>query len=130
MLGATFTHAGYRAVMASDGEEALLILGARLKEIFLVVTDLDMPRMGGEALARAIRVINPAMKILVMSGISDRYSRESPCDFASAFLQKPFTVDVLLHQVQRLLHGSGSRPPLLPALGFRPGSPAETTGKP
>jgi CheY-like chemotaxis protein len=112
MLAATLAHGGYRTVVASNGEEALAVLGDKLKDISLVITDLDMPRMGGETLARAIRIISPSMKILVMSGLANRYSREKPCDFASAFLQKPFTVDSLLNQVQRLLPGALSRPPM------------------
>ena len=123
MAGATLDHAGYRTVMATNGEEALAIFNEKSAEISLIITDLDMPRMGGVALARAIRVINPALKILAMGGFADRYTKEKPCDFASAFIAKPFTVAILVNQVQRLLHGVGSKPPIPLALPVGAGSP-------
>jgi CheY-like chemotaxis protein len=103
---AILAHAGYRVITATNGEEALALFTERAAEVSLVITDLDMPRMGGEALSRAIRALNPALKIMAMSGISDRYSKDRPCDFASAFIGKPFAVDELLTQLQRLLRGT------------------------
>jgi DNA-binding NtrC family response regulator len=103
---AILVHAGYRVITATNGEEALALFTERAADVSLVITDLDMPRMGGEALSHAIRTLNPALKIMAMSGIADRYSKDKPCDFASAFIGKPFAVDELLTQLQRLLRGT------------------------
>ena len=45
---------GYRPVSCCDGVKALAILGANPGRFSLVLTDVDMPRIGGVALARAL----------------------------------------------------------------------------
>ena len=92
---------------AADGEQALALLDAHWIDLALV--DLNMPGMSGEELIRAIRS-NPAtaeLAILVVSA-EDRESRLA-CVRAqhAAFLQKPFTLDALRTEVQRL---TGARP--------------------
>jgi len=100
----TLRHAGYRVVVAADGAEAIRVYEAQRAEIALVITDLDMPLIEGAALATFLRGKNPALKILAMSGSSSRSTQEKPCEFASAFMAKPFTVEQLLRHVGQLLH--------------------------
>ena len=106
---AILTRSGYQVINASDGREALKIFDAQTARIALVITDLDMPLLDGIAMARAMRAIKPSIRILAMSGISDRFTKEKPCDFASDFIPKPFTVEGLLIQVQMLLQGASRR---------------------
>jgi two-component system cell cycle sensor histidine kinase/response regulator CckA len=68
----------------------------------LVVTDLRMPGMSGEALAEHLRRRTPELPVLFMSGYtSPRTGRRLP----GPFLAKPFSQDELLSQVERLLNG-------------------------
>ena len=62
---------GYHVLVATNGEEALQIWRDSRKPIDLVITDVVMPRMGGRALAEAIRQKSPAVRILFMSGYTD-----------------------------------------------------------
>jgi CheY-like chemotaxis protein len=102
----TLTNAGYQVVSTSDGVKAAELFASRSTEFELVITDLDMPNMDGESLARIIRLSRPALSILAMSGLSSGDTRQTPPAFATAFLSKPFTAEMLLNEVGRLLHKS------------------------
>jgi two-component system, cell cycle sensor histidine kinase and response regulator CckA len=109
---------GYRAILAADGAEAVMVFAQRAAEIRLVITDLHMPNLDGAMLARALRRLNPAVKVLVVSGLSSSLGNRpayKPEEFADAFLQKPFKPEALLAKVHELLSGipsGGSRPPM------------------
>jgi CheY-like chemotaxis protein len=61
--------AGYKAIEASNSEEAIAILEAR-KDIRIVFTDVDMPgTMDGLKLAHAIRTRWPPVELIVPQGI-------------------------------------------------------------
>jgi len=103
---------GYRVLVAGDGSEAVALFAPRGIEIRLVVTDVSMPFLDGAAVANVVRRINPAVKILAVSGMEggDRKAPKSP-GFADAFLMKPFKIETLLDAVHRLLEpGAPSGP--------------------
>ena len=58
--------AGYNALSATDGQDALSIIAQR--EIDLVITDLRMPRMGGEELLRRITEAWPTVPVIILTG--------------------------------------------------------------
>ena len=63
--------AGYRAIEASNADEAIVILESR-KDIRIVFTDIDMPgSMDGLKLARAIRDRWPPIELILTSGHFD-----------------------------------------------------------
>ncbi len=101
---------GYRIVSCADGVEAITAFNAHLREVSLVVTDVDMPRLGGLALAQALLKICPDIRLIAISGAS--LSSTSASDIptiqklAHAFLLKPFKPDALLGAVQRVLTGA------------------------
>ena len=61
---------GYRVVSCADGVEAILAFISRAEEISLVITDVDMPRLGGTELARTVSQIRPDIQLLAISGLS------------------------------------------------------------
>lgn len=97
--------AGYDVVMAVNGEEGM----ARLSEIDvdLVITDVDMPRMNGIELTRAIRSTKALERlsiILVTSLSGDDDKRRAADAGADAYIVKgAFDQDELLRAVARLL---------------------------
>ncbi len=100
------TRNGYSVVLAADGAEAVMLFAERAAEIRLVITDLHMPNLDGAMLGRALRRLNPATKLLVVSGLSSSMENRPgyrPEDFADAFLHKPFKPDALLSKVLQLL---------------------------
>jgi two-component system cell cycle sensor histidine kinase/response regulator CckA len=58
----------YRALEAEDGRDGLELYERHQDEIALVLTDLVMPEMGGQALIHELRQRNPAVKVVVITG--------------------------------------------------------------
>jgi two-component system cell cycle sensor histidine kinase/response regulator CckA len=97
--------AGYQTATASDGPEALEV-AAKLENFDILVTDVMMPQMTGDELARRIRVSAPGIKVLYLTGFSDRLFKEKVTLWADeAFLDKPCSVKGLLQAVSLLLFG-------------------------
>jgi two-component system cell cycle sensor histidine kinase/response regulator CckA len=102
--------AGYETATASDGPEALEI-AAKLETVDILVTDVMMPQMTGDELARRIRQSTPEIKVLYLTGFSDRLFKEKVTLWADeAFLDKPCSVKGLLEAVSLLLFGRFERP--------------------
>jgi PAS domain S-box-containing protein len=105
------TH-GYTVIEASDGSEALkrVQLG-EADGISLLITDLVMPEVGGEALVTSMRPDFPTLPVLVISGFDQRGSvrRMFERGDASAFLEKPFEARPMLKLVRELLDSAARR---------------------
>ncbi len=95
---------GYKVLIAVDGNEALQMAASYPDPIHLLVTDLVMPNIGGRELAQRLTPQRPAMKVLFMSGYSERSALDIEDDGSSAtVLQKPFSLDALARNVRRVL---------------------------
>ncbi len=107
MTAAMLTRQGYRVIAASGGSEAIELFHQHQGEIRLVISDLHMPGIDGSMLIRVLHRINPAVKILMMSGSSASpfpQPGSSPDDPEFATLPKPFKLGTLLQQVEEMLH--------------------------
>lgn len=95
---------GYRVLEASNGEEALQLWPQVSGEVDVVVTDVVMPKMGGQALVDRLRVDRPDLAVVFCSGYSDNMLMPiTPDDPRTAFLAKPFTSNGLVERVARLI---------------------------
>jgi two-component system, cell cycle sensor histidine kinase and response regulator CckA len=104
------TDAGYKTALASDGPEAIEV-AARLGSIELLVTDVMMPQMSGDELARRLRITEPKLKILYLTGYSDRLFKDKVTLWADeAFLDKPCSMKSLIEAVSLLLVGRVNAP--------------------
>jgi PAS domain S-box-containing protein len=85
----------YRAILASDGVEAIALYEREWENIAVVLLDMMMPNLHTPYIIRALQRINPAVKVVAMSGTSanesivDRYA-------IGAFLTKPFMTTEML----------------------------------
>jgi two-component system cell cycle sensor histidine kinase/response regulator CckA len=96
---------GYETRLASDGPEALEVAKSGAA-IDILVTDLMMPQMTGDELARRMRQDEPALKVLYLTGFSDRLFKEKSTLWEDeAFLEKPCSVKGLLEAVSLLYSG-------------------------
>jgi PAS domain S-box-containing protein len=98
------TSAGYRVTTAASGQDALDLLDNPDITADLVLTDVVMPGITGNAFAAQLRTRRPGMKILFMSGY------ERPQDASETWpgqglqvIGKPFSRAALLATVSRLL---------------------------
>src|SRR5439155_24154802 len=96
--------AGYTVLEATQGDEALRISQAHLGPIHLLVTDVELPGLSGRELAQRVTARRPETKVLFISGYTDdAVLRHGVLHAESAFLQKPFTSDVLTGKVREVL---------------------------
>ena len=97
---------GYEVVEARHGREALRILDEGGRKIDLVITDLVMPEMGGREMVERVRAHHPAMKVLFMSGYSERaVTSDGTMPPGTGFVEKPFTVEQLIRRTREILDG-------------------------
>jgi len=94
---------GYVVLEARHGVDALRVAERHPDEIHLLVADVVMPHMSGRELAERLATVRPAMKILFMSGYADHTLVHDDVTPNAAFLQKPFTPEVLARRVRRIL---------------------------
>jgi DNA-binding NtrC family response regulator len=80
------------------------------RPIDLLITDVIMPGMNGWELARKLESVRPGLKVLYMSGYTERgVITAGTLDSAHRFLQKPFSMNVLGQQLKALLEEDGTR---------------------
>ncbi|HXY25578.1 MAG TPA: PAS domain S-box protein [Candidatus Acidoferrum sp.] len=116
---------GYVVLDAESGREAIRIARAFGGPIHLLLTDVIMPGMDGKQLAAQFATFRPATKVLYMSGYSDEGIVHSGLlNAEKVFLEKPFTRDVLLRKVRRILDDRPS-----PLDGSRAGEPMPVQSK-
>jgi CheY-like chemotaxis protein len=95
---------GYNVLVARTGSEALRIVAEHAGHIDLVATDVVMPEMSGGQLVERVLKARPGIRVLFMSGYTDdEVMRRGVIDGQTAFLQKPFTPDMLAHKVRAVL---------------------------
>jgi signal transduction histidine kinase len=99
---------GHRILSAEDGEQALALVLGHADPVDLLISDIAMPRLDGHGLARQVREQRPAVRVLLISGHG--WQAEMPASPAVTgidFLQKPFSAEVLLETVARVLARAG-----------------------
>jgi PAS domain S-box-containing protein len=95
---------GYKVLIARTGGEALRMVGQYEGRIDLIATDVVMPEMNGSQLVEQVLEARPNIRVLFMSGYTDdEVMRRGVIDGQTAFLQKPFTPDLLAHKVREVL---------------------------
>jgi CheY-like chemotaxis protein len=100
MVSWALADAGYDAVEAADGSAALVACQERDPAVILL--DLAMPGVGGQAFADAYRRGQGRAKIIVISGASSGGEISARMQ-ASVFISKPFEVENLLVAVRRMV---------------------------
>jgi nitrogen-specific signal transduction histidine kinase/CheY-like chemotaxis protein len=97
---------GYTVIEARHGAEALRIVEAGDRQIDLVLTDLVMPEMGGRELVERLRARHPSLKVLYMSGYSERtVTVDGVMPAGTGFVEKPFTIEQLTRRTREILDG-------------------------
>lgn len=87
---------------ASNGEEAISMFAKSKPDV--VTMDLTMPRMDGLECIRAIRKLNSAVHILVVSALADKATAiQALKEGAQGFLCKPFSEADLTEAMDELL---------------------------
>lgn len=94
------TDAGHAVASAGSGEEALALPG----HFDLLLTDVMMPRLTGDELARQMRLRDPNLKVLYVTAYSDHlFDAKIALWEGEAYLDKPATAEALVEAVDQLL---------------------------
>lgn len=95
---------GYLAMVANDGTEAVALFAQNKRHIKAVLTDMMMPYMDGMATIRALKRIDPNVKIIAASGLASHEKvSETAGNDVQAFLLKPYTAETLLVTLNQVL---------------------------
>jgi CheY-like chemotaxis protein len=104
---------GYEVASAESGQQALEIATGG-GPFDALVTDLIMPGMNGDELARRLRASFPDLKVLYLTGFSDQLFKDKVTLWKDeSFLDKPTTIKGLKEAVALLLFGSTSEDPFV-----------------
>lgn len=112
LLDRILQSAGYVTRLASSGVDALAVAEGE-GTIDILLTDLMMPEMNGDEVARRMRLRRPALKVLYYTGFCDRLFEEKPTLWEDeAFLEKPCGPTAVLQAVALLRNQNRCMGPL------------------
>ena len=97
LMRATLEAAGYDVVLAHTGNDAWK---AASQDVSLVVLDVLMPGISGDAIAEDLARKRPGLPVLLTTGASGSAFTSGA---RAPVLRKPFAPEQLLEQVERLL---------------------------
>jgi PAS domain S-box-containing protein len=98
------TCAGYRVMTAANGQEALDLLESPGTTADVLLTDVVMPGMTGEAFAAQVRAMRPGIRVLFMSGYEQPGAdADGWPDPGTQVIAKPFSRAALMARVTQVL---------------------------
>jgi two-component system, cell cycle sensor histidine kinase and response regulator CckA len=104
VTASTLEEYGYNVLTANDGADAVALYAQNKDKINVVLMDMMMPVMDGHASIRAIRRINPGIKIIAVSGLAEKDKLAKIADTrVQAFLPKPYTAERLLKTIREVI---------------------------
>ena len=93
---------GYRVVTANDGRQGVEVFKSR-NDIALVLLDLTMPHMDGAQCFRALRQVDPHVKVVMSSGFNEQeVTQKFLGKGISGFVQKPYKLSTLREVLSRI----------------------------
>jgi PAS domain S-box-containing protein len=97
-------HLGYEVVTRTSSLEALELFRAKPDEFDLVITDMTMPNMTGDKLAKELMQIRPDIPIILCTGFSGRITEEKAKGIGiRAFVMKPLVMQDLAKTVRKAM---------------------------
>jgi CheY-like chemotaxis protein len=103
--------AGYEIEATANGFEALVV--ASTVPVDVLVTDLELPRMRGQELARRLRARHPALRVVFFNGQTPRlYSNYELTRDDEVFLDKPSTAQGVLDALSAVVSGKPTAEPV------------------
>lgn len=104
LLEQQLTRVGYRVVIFNDSQAALAAFEAAPDAVDLVITDMTMPKLSGQALAAQMIAIRPSLPVLLCTGYSDMLDREKVRALGvHEVLMKPILISELAKAIRRAL---------------------------
>lgn len=102
VMNVMLKHFFNKVFIAQDGKEALEIYEKQSPDI--IITDIEMPVMGGIELLRKIKAINPLKPVIIVTAYEDETHEAKNAD---AILIKPIARNDLLEAIAKLFNHNG-----------------------
>jgi PAS domain S-box-containing protein len=93
--------AGYHVLQAPNGAAAVSLVGTRLAEVDVLLSDIVMPGMRGPELYEVLRAARPGLPAVFMSGYAAGEAGATLVPDGCTLLAKPFTTEALLAAVAK-----------------------------
>jgi PAS domain S-box-containing protein len=104
-------HLGYRVTSKVNSLEALETFAAAPDAFDLVITDMTMPNLTGDQLAKAIMAIRGDTPVIICTGFSERIDAQKAASIGvKAFLRKPIALAEMATTVRDVLDSVGNSP--------------------
>ncbi len=95
---------GYKVMTSTSGSEALRIFSDHPNRFDLVITDLTMPVIKGDELAKKLIAVRPDLPVILCTGFSSKIKEETAmASGIKAFVMKPFLMRDIAETVRRVL---------------------------
>ena len=97
---------GYEVAVKMSSIDALEMFRSQPDSFDLVITDMTMPKMMGDRLAKKLVEIRPDIPIIICTGYSERMSEEKAKRIGvKALIMKPFEIKDLVNTVRKVIDG-------------------------
>jgi signal transduction histidine kinase/ActR/RegA family two-component response regulator len=104
---------GYRVLKAPDGAQAIELFSKN--HVDAVVLDLVMPVMGGRETFIKLRELDPAVRVLLITGFGLNYEAQELLDLGIVtFVAKPFSINELATALTHVIHHSRAGAAVMP----------------
>jgi DNA-binding NtrC family response regulator len=95
---------GHHVLHALNGQQALHLIDNDALEIDLVITDYAMPEINGIKLLQSIRWLHGSLPVILTTAYGQRdIVVDALRNQCNGFIDKPFTLDQLLHEIERVM---------------------------
>jgi PAS domain S-box-containing protein len=92
---------GYKVLTAADGEEGLAMYQLHRREITLILSDIGLPKLGGDDVFLNLKRLNPKVKVILASGYIDPEVKSRLIEAgANIFIQKPYVPYEILKSIR------------------------------
>jgi two-component system, cell cycle sensor histidine kinase and response regulator CckA len=102
VTGEVLCSAGYTVLAVRNATEALAVYNEHLGEVDLLLSDVILPGENGRSLAKNLKLKNPALAVLLVTGYVEQMARQEAEH--TECLAKPFSTEILLRKVRELLN--------------------------
>ncbi|MBL8151045.1 MAG: PAS domain S-box protein [Blastocatellia bacterium] len=97
----------YRVITANDGTDGLSLYLQNRDSVDLVITDMMMPFMDGISTVRALRKIDPTVKVIGITGLTLKGREQDLMSLGvKTLLVKPYTFESLLKAIHQEIHAT------------------------
>ncbi|MBI1805851.1 MAG: PAS domain S-box protein [Ignavibacteria bacterium] len=104
LLKGVLIEKGYKVLAAVDGVEAVDLYASSHKKISLVLSDVGLPKLGGQEVLLQLKAIDPEVKIILASGYFEPNIKSQMQEAgANAFVQKPYIISEILQKIRYVL---------------------------